>query len=590
MAPMFASPDIAALVAAFPPALPTREHSSLVRTSSGNNLFRSNNVLARFRGLLKTSPSRIKKQDLSLMLDIADVDWLLDCTSDETLFSRDQQSLVPQSESRRIRQSIEEQIKEACIDILELRRKYDVSQQSFGPLLAAIPGVRHFFVEDTDRRIICSIALADDMKRRISALTRSAVLEKVGLPHKAMPLHVVRELAEEALSESGCKGALEVDDFNQLWYVPADYQTVQERLEKNAFLTKVADTLSNLETSGYCEIEQTSGEGSSENLRQKITTGFRDKHGGEEPLEQFDLQADRGVARQVAVVKSSLLHQAWDELNEIVRSLVSTGKAEHESLTLAVIEGPLCDETSYLGLTKLLLRSKEHRGKLQATLNAALRDIDQETDARLAQLVRHDMSAPIQLYAAGAETVSDAGLRSRLDEYVTTHFCIELVPAFEKSVRDEAMNNERTRRNNLDKFFKSCTKSKSLQDLTTAVTKLCRKQKIEPPDATYLAEVKQELLREKLEAMQKMSRGSDVLQNLIWILLAGEREGLFMSAGRDTSRMVKLYQATGNAVTGRQLEQWRDALKAGKQSEDDLQQMRELAREVVEGPSRRDAT
>jgi hypothetical protein len=81
--------------------------------------------------------------------------------------------------------------------------------------------------------------------------------------------------------------------------------------------------------------------------------------------------------------------------------------------------------------------------------------------------------------------------------------------------------------------------------------------------------------------MKKMKRGSDLLQNVIWILLAKGREGLYMSSGKDTSRMIKMVKE-GDAEAAGKLEEWKELVKQGKDTEDTRKEMRDVAARAVE--------
>lgn len=54
-----------------------------------------------------------------------------------------------------------------------------------------------------------------------------------------------------------------------------------------------------------------------------------------------------------------------------------------------------------------------------------------------------------------------------------------------------------------------------------------------------------------------------------------------MSSGKDTSRMIKQYQALGDIAVGLKLVSWRDSLKIGAESTKDLQEMRNMAAHAV---------
>jgi len=83
--------------------------------------------------------------------------------------------------------------------------------------------------------------------------------------------------------------------------------------------------------------------------------------------------------------------------------------------------------------------------------------------------------------------------------------------------------------------------------------------------------------------MRKLPRASDILQNLVWVLLACATNGLYMSAGKDTTRMIRQYQAISDDVeTAMKLSTWRDALKADKGDAEMVREMRSMAEEAVD--------
>ncbi|TKA66820.1 hypothetical protein B0A55_08267, partial [Friedmanniomyces simplex] len=137
MAPIFASPDIATLVAAFAPASPKKERSSLVRSSSGNNLLDSRHVLKQFRGLLETSASRIRLVDLPARLGISGkIEWLLACYEEPVYYGREGQALLPEPEVDRIAKDILDRLKDAVIDATFHASGKDISDRTLRDLLS----------------------------------------------------------------------------------------------------------------------------------------------------------------------------------------------------------------------------------------------------------------------------------------------------------------------------------------------------------------------------------------------------------------------------------------------------------------------
>jgi len=54
-----------------------------------------------------------------------------------------------------------------------------------------------------------------------------------------------------------------------------------------------------------------------------------------------------------------------------------------------------------------------------------------------------------------------------------------------------------------------------------------------------------------------------------------------MSSGKDTSRMIKMVREN-DVEAARKLEEWKDVVKQGKDTEDTKREMREVAAEAVE--------
>ena len=126
MAPIFAAPDIASIVAAFPPPEPTKGQASLVRSTSGEKLYNSQNVLARFESLLEASKDRISISNLASILGIRDADWLLAPYHGPLSYSQDGRMLIPNIELRRILDSLVEATDQGFVDTLNWSAKHDI--------------------------------------------------------------------------------------------------------------------------------------------------------------------------------------------------------------------------------------------------------------------------------------------------------------------------------------------------------------------------------------------------------------------------------------------------------------------------------
>ena len=198
--------------------------------------------------------------------------------------------------------------------------------------------------------------------------------------------------------------------------------------------------------------------------------------------------------------------------------------------------------------------------------------------------------APLQLYAAAI--IGDATLRNNQDTYISTYFRQHIIPGFIETVQQQSWTQSPTdnsRLRDISQLKEFCMASsdsgnqvKTFKDVQAAVAKFARKQRITSPSAEQISRVREETLRQKGKAIKKMDRGSDVLQNVLWIAFAKAlNDGLFMSSGRDTGRMIEQYRLVGDFEVWQKLSAWRNKLKQGNIKPDDVQEMKDLAVKVL---------
>ena len=592
MAPIFASPDIAALVAAFPPPQPTKDHPSLVRSSSGTNLLDSRKVLANFRLLLENGTRRMRRADLLSELGIQDLDWVLKCYDGAVCWSGDLGKVVPEAEVRGLVERVRRRVDGEFVGVERLVGELDVAGQSFDRILAGMDGLRRFGVGE-GREVVGSLAHVERTKEDILSSVRDSAGDRVDLSsaRPQIPSPILLELSQEVLEQRGDSGSA-VDENGRVVYIPSNYQSLQESKRKELYESQIAALCNDLATDGFCEMgggpadlaSSPSKEADTAHaMAQDVQAAFASKH-GETELTTFGQHAQKTPSRSLILVKQSVLDETMTELQQIITS--DTKKAQ-EAANLTVsrerLDTWLCDETSHLSLTQRLLRSGEHRRSLEDTLQVVASTANDAERQTFVSKLRGSLLCPLELYRHGLETIADVTLRLKLDQYICEHFRQDVVPNLSKSLNDAAAVQDKARSKDVEKLNAACSQANTMDDIHSACVKFCRKQKIALPDSDQLVKARFEILDEKLKSMQNMSRGSDVLQNLIWVVLAQASGGLFMSAGKDTSRMIKQYQTVGDAENGRKLEEWRDLLKAGKQSDSDVLEMKAMATQTVEG-------
>ena len=239
MASLFASPDIAALVAAFPPPLPTRNQPSLVRSNSGNGLLNSSTVLDRFRTLLETEPNRLRKADLPHRFGIERIDWLLECYDSlpRIRWSRDGGSLIPEPVWKRLINDLTIRCSKNFIGIKSYAKAENIEDLSAEDQARLIEGYsleaispqlgRHDETQDFDA-YLASKKLVEKTRAEIQSSMAGPSDENVNISriYSTIPTTVLKQLVKEIIPIDQLE--FEGEDFI---FVPASYySTKEERL------------------------------------------------------------------------------------------------------------------------------------------------------------------------------------------------------------------------------------------------------------------------------------------------------------------------------------------------------------------------
>lgn len=208
---------------------------------------------------------------------------------------------------------------------------------------------------------------------------------------------------------------------------------------------------------------------------------------------------------------------------------------------------------------------------------------DKAAEANYVQLIEAQLWCPLHLYAAGIIEINDPPLKQDLEEAATAHFCQNLIPQATAAAAKQDLRQNPNRQLINDQLTKAQSNIRTFSQLQTTMAALGSHLNLPPPCEDLVLQTKFRMLTDAAQSVQHMSRGLDILQNLIWILLATSGPGLFMSSVKYTSRMIKQYDTVGDdpEVAG-MLNLWWDKVRDGAFDEEDLRQMRELAKDAVD--------
>jgi hypothetical protein len=578
--PVFSEDDIRKLIISFPPAEPRPGKESLVRSLSGRNLVRSDAVVKRFHSLLQSATGPIFLNSLHNELGIHDVQWLLTQEDERIHYSTDRRRLLAESTQTAIYQSVHNDLANGGVELDRIASEKDITVATLRRILTSRDA--NLTLKDLGNGKTYESKfleqLKTDIRKTIEDAQKTVVLSET---FPQVPLTWLESTAKSLLStgSNNASGVVEAVSGN-LHFTPRSQLAQREDALKQAQEAYVQKSVAELERSGYCETDVI--------CRPRILQEIEDVDFTrliQEAITQKD--ASLNIVKLGPKTPSYLITQDVLTARRSIIVARAADAATEQWSSRRPGEEVAFDTTSLRKCIDnsvpldLAILSGDPKGEILAAFNSRISSLQESTGTTFTTTIQSELLAPLKLYTQATETITDTTLLPRVQEFVYDYARKELTPEILKTIKDQNLITTKTVSRDLDKFSDAVTAAKTLQDMNTATAKLARKQKIENPSASTLQHRKKEILMQKVAAMKKMKRGSDLLQNVIWILLARDREGLYMSSGKDTSRMIKMVKE-GDAEAAKKLEEWKDLIKQGKDTEDTRKEMRDVAAKALE--------
>lgn len=579
--PVFTEDDIRKLILSFPPPEPRPGKESLVRSLSGRKLVRSDAVIKRFHSLLQNATGLIFLNSLHNELGVHEIQWLLTQEDDRIHYSTDRRRLLPESTQKAIYQSVHKGLASGGVELDSIASEKDITVATLRRILAAQD--TNLSLEDLENGKTYDLKflhkLETDTKKIIEDSQEVVVLSEI---FPQVPISWIESVAKGLLSTEGNDASGVVEATSGILRFTPRSQLVQREGElkqaQNAYILKA---VAELERSGFVEVTVSSRP----NILQKaegvdLTRAIHEAIApGDDSLNIVELSTQESMflisPDALSAKRSVIAARAADAATRQWSS-----RRPGDEVIFDPISIPHSDDTSE-SLHSAIISSGDPEDTIASAFTSKILSLQDSTHSTFTTTIQSELLAPLKLYTQATETITDPNLLPRVQEFVYDHARKELIPQVLLTIRNQNLITSKSVSRDVDKFSDAITQAKTLNDITTATAKLTRKQKIESPSASSLLHRKQEILTQKVAAMTKMKRGSDLLQNVIWILLAKARDGLYMSSGKDTSRMIKMVRET-DAEAARKLEEWKEAVKQGKDTEGTRREMREVAARAVE--------
>jgi len=577
MAPIFAFADIATLLNDFPPVEPSKGTPSLFRTRSGSGLLDSRNVFHRLDGLLNGAngkgPSRVKIQALPDLFQVRSSQQVLDCYNGPLHFSRDTRSLIAHGEFNAIVDELQNRARSLFVRMATFAAEHDIAVD-FADVEALSGRELCQFADPVivDDIHIASVGLVSDVRNQLQQCIAQTSTEETDISSisAGAPIYVLKAMA----ADLGLSGELEARN-EKVAYVPSGYREKQSEAASEQMLQDVRQELN---IAGWVYLP----EGIDiEKLRNSI------EH-SDSPMEVLELMDGKKAAVQRNVLDETLrsahaqlsLFAPLDQFSDVAPTfdrLMSSVQMESERPDLIA-----------------LLTESQYRQSMEVTLADARARHDLQRRDEFIEVFQELVLAPLHLY--GSVDYQNTTLKEHQEVFLGDYFANSVLLEFlkaawqQRSLRKGHIRIKSFHIKDLEPLAAvSQAGPKRLAELREIVTNFAKKHKIPNPHPDTVHRVQRDLMRQQYMALLKKQRPSDILQHVIWIVLAQATEGMCVSAGKDTSRMIEQYKTVGDLKIWQKLVKWKDLLKADGQEAEDLEEMKELANIAVTSPDAQSA-
>nr|OQO32298.1 hypothetical protein B0A51_00357 [Rachicladosporium sp. CCFEE 5018] len=597
MAAIFASPDIAAIVAAFPPPAPTRGQVTLLRSASGERLLNSEMLLERLDRLLRSSEHRVAISSLPSVLGLRQVDITSLLSTHETrlYYSNDRSHLISRTEVRHLLVDLGQICQRQFVDLAKWSQDRDIS-----------PGLTDGFdmpshTGDDRVRYLFHQHVLLQAKETVAQEFERARPEKCDLTHflPNIPRSILERVAKE-FTMGDAKTASAENSRAGVVLVPAEWQGFQQQRKGDQVRARLERVVRAVIQTGFATVdEEDEGEDDNE-IVHKVSTN---QHSQVNPrLTTFRTAEHLIVIRQdlldeaarlITASVKTVIHEQWaaKEVEPSSRIKVSSILTTMERLKMfnehqakdtkpeiaqefGANHGHEYSPEITRELCTVILESPQRKSPVDKAATSIIDTLMREEQATFSTIAQNAILSPLQLYETGLTYIQDEALRDRngtlaLQLILKDHIRPALV-----QVTERCLCHDRRRVKDLQPFSSAIAdEGITLDSLNAAVKILQKKQSIAFPSTKQLQDVQVQVLQKANKALiPNKSRDSDILQHFVWVQFAHHlayftpqrQPALFVSGGKDTTRMIKALRGLASDSDGvRRCESFCEGLKKG---------------------------
>ena len=233
--------------------------------------------------------------------------------------------------------------------------------------------------------------------------------------------------------------------------------------------------------------------------------------------------------------------------------------------------------------SELLLRLwNDERVKIKslgtASYEERLAELKAENMNQLENMWKTRVYVPSQIYAIGLESLEASSLKDQLHELLHIHLSQDLVPSTLKRLRTRELLREQAAVKQVDKLEAAITSQKKGTPIMKSIDKFHEKMGFSPLTPEELGHATNQHLGRMVKSMADDDDAPRLFLTTVLVVLAQRNgNGIVYATGKFAPRLLKSLKTELAEDQYANLERLKEAVKAGRITDDDREEMRSIA-------------
>ncbi|CAK4011988.1 Hypothetical predicted protein [Lecanosticta acicola] len=502
----------------------------------------------------------------------------------------DGRSIIPQEVVDGIAFKLKEQASRTYVELHNFARRENVAYESLQNIIGAYAGKDwpRVIIDVDHQSYLCSDAFTEGIKSRISEAVTAAgpnMSDLTGAVGHTIPSHLVFALATEAVPHT--QGEIQFIG-DHVVYLHSCESCRAKKQQQEARTQQTAELMQQVDRHGFCVLPDPADENEDDDsLIRAVIWDYQECNPGRGLMHVTgqDDETKRTGRKCRLLVEPSILHEELDVLKRAMATRTEImwrkdASSTHYFNIISALEPSDFAVRPRSQLAAVLMHS-DYAEDLERAAQQHIIALDKDQHDIFVNLVEGQLWCPLHLYAAGIIATQDTLLRQDLEAIIVNHFQKQVIPATLDAVHAQKLRYNPNRKEALNILEEARDGLQTFTQLQDTIIQIGDCLQIDPPSEGLVLDFKHRALQRTAEAMQYLTNAVEILQNLLWVLLATSGPGLFISSVKYTSRMIHRYDAIGDPEITGLLNLWWEKVKSGGHDREDLRQMKELGREAI---------